>query len=109
MLYDPKWNATSIASLVAWLEKQPADKSYSYGHCGRCLLAQYFTAQGFENVLVGGSEWSHGEGLGHDCLLPEAFRDISGGLPRTFGAALERARAVDAVKEVHRLICRFLD
>ena len=62
MLYDPKWEGEvkadpfKIESLVAWLEKQPADEQYCYLSNGECLLAQYFTAAGFENVRM----WTYG-------------------------------------------------
>lgn len=95
MLYDPKWeqktDPQSLEALTSWLEQQPADKTYCYTDQGRCLAAQYhrhisveyqpeivfFTASKsdpFEYII----EWI---GVKH---------------PRTFGAALERARAIAA-------------
>lgn len=96
MLYDKRWEKPevkadpfSLESLIAWLEKQPADKMYCYQDLGHCLLGQYFRSCGFLNVQVGGSE----VGLnGRDFRLSEAFANIAVEYPRTFGAALERAR-----------------
>lgn len=97
MLYDPKWEVKtkpdvfSLASLIAWLEKQPATNEYCYMDTGLCLLGRYFTAMGFENVLVGGTTVDH-DGI-RDAPLPEVLQKIAEGFPRTFGAALERAWA----------------
>lgn len=103
MLYDPKCEKTetksdpfALGTLIAWLEKQPAHRAYNYNCNGHCLLAQYFTAQGFEKVCVGGSFFCTANTT-HD--LPAHFNDIAVDAmhsPRrlTFGAALERARAI---------------
>lgn len=102
MLYDKRWDKTTKAdpftleSLIAWLEKQPADRTYHYTCQDGCLLAEYFRSAGFEsarvtfNVLHIGV--THRE-------FPDVFRQIAidtgVGLKRnwTFGVALERARA----------------
>lgn len=100
MLYDPKWEVKtkpdllSLESLAAWLEKQPADRAYCYIDNGSCLLGQYFVGMGLTNIQVGGSEFAHAGSGGRDILLPVTFQDIAYDHPRTFGAALERARAV---------------
>jgi hypothetical protein len=117
MLYDPKWEVKTdpftLDSLIAWLEKQPADGTYCYDSNGCCILAQYFTAMGFKNVAIGSVKFYHG-------LLPRAplpraneefpveFNDIAQSATRTFpfkkwgmnrhtfGAALARARHLAA-------------
>lgn len=104
MLYDPNWGVKQtetkadphdIKSLIAWLEKQPGDQFYCFEDNGGCLLQQYFTSCGLEDVSVGGFTYAHagicripGE------RLPEAFRIVARRHPHTFGAALTRARAI---------------
>jgi hypothetical protein len=94
MLYDPKWEAPvkadpfSLESLVAWLEKQPADKPYCYTSNGGCLLAQYFSALGYRNVEMSTDHFLH---CGCRERLPSYFNLIAIGSGRTFGHALRRA------------------
>jgi hypothetical protein len=100
MLYDPKWeqktetkaNPFKLETLIAWLEKQPADEGYEYDCNGHCLLAQYFTAMGFTHVYVGSTGFYHGDDS-ERAEMPRAFDKIAVKSPSTFGAALERARA----------------
>lgn len=103
MLYDPKWEKKTetkadplkLATLIAWLEKMPSDERYDYVCNGHCLLAQYFTAQGFKNVSVSGNAyWSHRLHGAYKISMAgdPTFHRIAAGKPRTFGAALERAR-----------------
>lgn len=101
MLYNPEWNkkpdVNSISSLINWLETQDPEKSYSYGSCTNCLLAQYYKAQGYWVINVTATHVQHGV---HLTSLPQGFNSIAlaGGFAgRTFGAALERAREVQAV------------
>lgn len=104
MLYDPKWEQQtkadphSVASLIAWLERKPAKQIYCYTDTGGCLLAQYFTAQGFKDVDAGGwAHWSHMvDGNRVSMKAGPVFHQIAKAGARTFGAALERARAVIA-------------
>lgn len=79
----------SLPSLIAWLEKQPARKTYCYLSNGNCLLAQYFRAVGVPFTEVRGFTYSAG-GQSHE--LPIAFQDTASGPTHTFGAALKRAR-----------------
>lgn len=104
MLYDPKWEVQtkadplSLDSLIAWLEKQPAGKTYCYADSGHCLLSQYFSfAYGARSsvspswfALKINGEW------GPDQELPHKWDRIADGSPRNFGAALDRARALRA-------------
>ena len=89
MLYNKNWEKThikadpfSLENLIAWLEKQPAQKEYDYLNCeGYCLIGQYLTAHG--------KHWSRDyDLLGDSCLRV----DVAGTAPYTFGAALNRAR-----------------
>lgn len=98
MLYDPKWEQQTktdpftLESLIAWLEKRPADNEYCYTETGECLLAQYFSASGYGPVLMGANEFGR-KGIAESIPLPVGFNKIALGYPRTFGAALERARS----------------
>jgi hypothetical protein len=82
----------STESLVAWLETQPVDKTYEYSNDYRpCLQAQYFAAMGRPTRLLGNVRVVfEGESGGHD--IPHAFHLVAYSAPRTFGAALERAK-----------------
>lgn len=118
MLYDPNWQKTevkadpfSLESLIAWLEKQPANGAYDYTECNACMLHRYFTSMGFEDVKVTPRYVEH-DG---DChALPEGFDAIAVGphtqLPSrgkaygwTFGNALSRARA--AASKIEEAMC----
>jgi hypothetical protein len=102
MLFDPKWTETkadplTLESLIAWLEKQPEGKFYDYMGCdGTCLLGQYFRSLGFENIWVGGTVICADNYP--EVILPESISELAVGRPRTFGAALDRARAALAVQ-----------
>lgn len=105
MLCDPKWEQKTetkadpftLASLIAWLEKQPASAPYSYMSNGQCLLAQYFTAVGYRDVSMGGYDFGHADSVDR-VVLPQHFNSIAIGdrvhRAFTFDAALERARDV---------------
>lgn len=103
MLYDPKWQVEvktdpfTLESLIAWLEKMPADGVYCYTDGGACLLHQYYTSCGFKDVQVHGwGRWSHSGAKRIES--PDGFWPVSAdpSLSRdwTFGAALSRARAL---------------
>lgn len=102
MLFNTAWNKTpevksvdemlSTANLVAWLEKQPAGEAYSYNSPSCCLLAKYFRAHGERNVRVG---QYYIEGDRYDgTRIPSAFYDAVTPQPYTYGAALNRLKAV---------------
>jgi hypothetical protein len=99
MLYDPKWEKTTKAdpftleSLIAWLEKQPADRIYCYEYPGHCLIAKYLVAMGFEGVMIGPLTYRHLPDKENRKPLPNHWNDIAADMPNTFGAALKRARA----------------
>jgi len=103
MLYDPKWalknEPFSLQSLIGWLEQQNPLEEYCYSSTGECLLARYFTACGFNKVIMAAGffyHWPRPNGLYEMTPLPPHFNDIAKGKVRTFGAALARARAVAA-------------
>lgn len=111
MLYNPNWKAptktdpTKLESLIAWLERQPADGVYCYYDCGRCLLSQYFTDMGFRYVHLSDTRLKHADGLEK---LPRGFDAIAvgdSGPPHmgcdswTYGKALKRARAARAARK----------
>lgn len=100
MLYDPKWEKPeikadpfSLESLIAWLEKQPASAGYCYQSNGNCLLAKYFHAAGYPNAMLGG-DYVRLHGVRQRTIISEEFQIIPLREPHTFGAALERARAL---------------
>src|ERR1700722_4770548 len=99
MLYDSKWNPISLANLISWLEAQPPDVEYCFKSNGECLIAQYVKSLGFANVSVGGSDchynWRSGSPV--ELTPPPSFCDISQGHPRTFRAALDRARRLPLI------------
>lgn len=79
----------ALPTLIAWLEKQPAGKTYDFCNCrGECLLDQYLDAHGIP-WSVGGPAY---------CELTDKvdgnWQSIASECPQTFGAALERARAL---------------
>jgi hypothetical protein len=94
MLYDPKWEKPevkadpfSLESMIAWLEKQPADKVYDFWDCRECLIYQYLLDAGLPRADYGTAHALGGDDIGGK---------IAHGLPWTFGGALKRARALRA-------------
>lgn len=103
MFFDPgtkreaKADPLSLDSLIAWLEKQPADQEYDYGCNGTCMLASYFRSVNPNFCSVGTSYASFFDGENFsEWALPDGWDDIAfgDGGSRTFGAALDRARAL---------------
>jgi hypothetical protein len=103
MLYNPKWETKpdvfSLQGLIAWLEKQPADKEYCYTSNGHCLIAQYLTHHGYQNVYVRGCGiWYANGASGHLPDMARIANPIAMVHPNessTFGGALERAYALE--------------
>jgi hypothetical protein len=99
MLYDKRWDAKvsvkvnplSLEALIAWLEKKPAEKRYCYDDAGRCLAAQYNKSLGREYDV----QWIGREPT-PDSSFDYCLEWIAIEKPRTFGAALERARDLQA-------------
>jgi hypothetical protein len=97
-------DAFELESLIAWLEKQPARKTYDYVEPFGCLLYQYFKAMKLPIISIGPYYYrTHKVGgfggfghpsLSHDeYLLPHSFHEIAYIRPHTFGAALKRAKS----------------
>jgi hypothetical protein len=96
MLYNSNWDKPdvfSLESLISWLEKRPADKAYDYTDCRGCLLAQYFTAMGYECVEVAPMMFDH-KISGNKIFqhFSDQFETVALCEDRTFGAALKLAR-----------------
>lgn len=86
-------NPLSTEALVTWLKKQPPRGKYDFQRRDACLLAQYFDAAGFSDVLVSYGTWSQGQ--------PWLWEHVAnGGKPgvlssyHTYGDALKRAEAL---------------
>ena len=86
MLYDPKWEQQTkadlfkIETLIAWLEKQPAETVYCWHNSRTCLIAQYMHAHGVSQPPVALDGWMADVAYGYEPY-------------QTFGEALDRARA----------------
>ncbi len=87
-----KTDVMSMENLVNWLEQQPAKAEYDYLDHRNCLVAQYLKANGHKDPFVY-SCGHYQDNKGRDYQLPMDFDDASVGYPRTFGAALKRAKA----------------
>lgn len=91
MLYDPKWEQQtkadpwSLNGLIAWLETMPPKTRYYFSDARTCLIAQYMRSQGQKKIAFYCHE------------IPEPFGEIANPVDgnETFGAALERARALN--------------
>lgn len=99
MLYNANWNKPrpnpkSMAAVVQWLETKNPEQEYDYCDSGECLAAQYNDSIGREYDL----HWALGKGFfGSFSRRFNTFdyrlENVACDYPRTFGAALERARA----------------
>jgi hypothetical protein len=109
MLYNPDWQKAKtcdpmkLATLIAWLERCDPFERYDYKNCRHCMLAQYFSACGFDRVEVSRTHVVHDTPrfaglffLGNHEELPEHFDWIASHGSPTFGAALRRAKLVNA-------------
>lgn len=81
----------ALGTLVAWLEKQPAEKTYDYTEPCGCMLADYFTQNGYSDVAVDPFAFDHSGGRTD---IPGDFDVVNCEGERTYGAALDRARAL---------------
>ncbi len=103
MLFNPNWkkeqkyDVHSIESLIQWLEDKDPSEDYAYTNNRHCLLAQYYKAKGFKRVAVDAHSLYHG--IFNWTRLPYNFDWVGLGHPRTFGAALQRARKLE--RELH--------
>jgi hypothetical protein len=100
MLYDPKWEVKPLSvddllqldRLAAWLEKQPPQAAYDYCDPMSCAAAQYLSQNGVTGLAVM-VEFGIDPQPGDQHWL---IYNVVGLSPYTFGAALERARALQA-------------
>lgn len=78
----------SKRDLVEWLETQPADKRYDWSSATNCLLGQWCKSKGLSGKQVHDKSVALGK---LDVFYDIALRDTG---RCTFGAALERAKAL---------------
>lgn len=103
MLYNKNWDAKTVTSdpftlesLIAWLEKQPADQGYEWHNCdGGCLIGLYGAYHGFSWRQMIDCPGGDPENTPYAKLTPGG---LAAAHPRTFGAALIRARAALAAR-----------
>lgn len=99
MLYNEAWDKPTkadpfeLGTLIAWLEKQPADGAYDYRECDECMFWHYFKSHGLPLSSVGPGYYRLSPNICQTHDLPEHFEDIAWQSPWTYGAALARARA----------------
>lgn len=92
MLYDAqRWDRPqqiihpSLLGLISWLKTQDPATTYEWSvYCDRCLLGLYMTAQGYTPMQCATSY----------VRLANETGSLAMGKPRTYGAALARARAL---------------
>lgn len=99
MLYDPKWETKvdplSLAGLIAWLETQPANRTYEWMDCsGGCLIGEYGRAIGIKRLDRRNYELNQIFGGDNGTIFDTYSQVCNGGGPYTYGAALKRAREV---------------
>jgi hypothetical protein len=80
MLFNPQWNAPTLHGFISWLGQQTPDTEYLYDSCNACAIGQYAESLGLHyiNILeqTDITDWNN---------------IIARPLPRTFGAAYQRA------------------
>lgn len=86
----PKVDIVSLEGFIGWLEKQPPEEQYSWGNCSTCAIAQYLGAHGIRIRDISYEKYNALEG--------GAGNYVALGRPHTFGAALDRARAIQDPK-----------
>jgi hypothetical protein len=78
----------TLEHLIGWLETKPADEIYCWADGGRCLFGQYAKVHGLHYCEAVNKFGYFSESAG-DFIEPHS---IAIDCPRTFGAALSRAR-----------------
>lgn len=76
-------NPFTLDALIAWLEKQPAEKTYNIFDASRCLFGQFGCCEPDHNKI-------------NRMFGIKDIHYIGWSYPNTFGAALERARNLRA-------------
>jgi hypothetical protein len=98
MLYDKRWDGDQVRdAFVAWLLKEPADKSYYYYDSHVCACAQFCrkTRSWYDWF------WRYGRRAAHEHEVWQRFDILAGYRPHTFGALLERVLEDQAVLRRH--------
>lgn len=98
---EVKADPFKLESLIGWLETKNPEEAYAYNRNESCCLAQYFQANGYPEAFVTPSDvylnGYHGGLYSQDYTpLPTGFNRIAAQHDRTFGGALERAKAFAA-------------
>jgi len=89
----------SLEGLVWFLERQNPKAEYDYW-CNECCLGNYFTSRGHKVVRVGARNIGlRLDGATIDIPLYPGMNNIAASEPRTYGAALDRAKARIALAE----------
>jgi hypothetical protein len=93
----------TIESVVKWLEKQPSNRAYDYRNAYGCLAQQYNKSIGREYPVLQLAKQLRADGL--PLIMGEVeyrlspfdkkLENIAKQQPRTFGAALERAKQME--------------
>ncbi len=91
MLYRPKPDPLSLPALIAWLEQQPAGTPYDWAKCSLCLVANYLHSA----LGVPRQNCINYANYAAICGGSYAYYQIAGQTPHTYGAALERAYAME--------------
>ena len=92
MLYNPRWErgVTELDEIISWLETQRPGRRYGYRCEFTCLFARYARAMEVGDRLdLFARQIAVAE---HSNRLYYRYQHIVRGGPRTYGAALERAR-----------------
>lgn len=101
MLYRPQWTRPTydLAGLIAWLGTRNPTEEYNYVDNTSCMGAQFCAAAGreYDTRAAPLKEMYDNRGSGPISLRPGrtfevVMEQVAVGTPRTFGAALERAR-----------------
>lgn len=97
-IVETKPDVFKLETLIAWLEKQPADRVYNYCNPHGCLLCQYFTANGYPNCSVAPRQLHpNGRLGGYEVIyFSDDFERVAVGdlyrRNRTFGGSLKIAK-----------------
>lgn len=99
MLYDPKWEVKAdpfdLRALIAWLEKQPANKTYDFYCAGECMVGQWVKSIDPDATTARDLGWGSSFYYVHGKVVDlGSFVDIANSeeCKFTFGAALKRAQ-----------------
>jgi hypothetical protein len=94
MLYNKAWGTKTepltLAHFIQWLESKDPNEAYDYTSSSRCVGAQYLKYCGVKDYSVGsGNNFEkYIKGMWYIAKGQDAEKDW------TFGAALERAKAI---------------